>query len=261
MKAFIVGFCLLLVCSSQRVSAHPTADTLAVWTEETWSLDELDNLKSLPAVEKEARRFILGDAHGFVHVFEQRGPAFEEVWISSYLEGAVGGIFIANIDGEGGLEILVYTEAGRFYLFDITDYRVLWSNPPNEYESITAMIVRNVDDDAQPELLFCGDGMLVIYDGLNRFEEWRSDENNIEATEIVVGDVDGDGAEEIVLNAGFVYDARFHDLEWQSPDSFGERLGMLDLDDDGIPEIIGEFGGGLLRVFDVDLRRTKSTRR
>ena len=70
--------------------------------------------------------------------------------------------------------------------------------------------------------------------------------------EIVVADVDGDDADEIVLNDGFVYDARFRDLEWQSPESFGERLGTLDLDNDGIVELIGEFPGGQLRIFLID---------
>lgn len=73
--------------------------------------------------------------------------------------------------------------------------------------------------------------------------------------------MDGDGSEEIVLNDGFVFDARFRDLEWQSPEGFGERLGVLDIDNDGIPEVIGEFGGRYLRIFDVDLRRMKPARR
>ena len=60
---------------------------------------------------------------------------------------------------------------------------------------------------------------------------------------------------------GYVFDARFHDLEWQSPESFGERLGLRDVDEDGIPEVIGEFQGRFLRIFDIDLRREKSSRR
>jgi hypothetical protein len=126
---------------------------------------------------------------------------------------------------------------------------------------MTAMTLHNVDDDEQVELLFVADGRLHIYDGLDQFEEWRSDQDNITATEILVGDVDGDGAEEIVLNDGFVFDARYRDLEWQSPEPFGERMGLLDIDDDTIPEVIGEFQGRFLRVFDIDLRRLKAVGR
>ena len=123
------------------------------------------------------------------------------------------------------------------------------------------MTLHNVDDDEQVELLFVADGRLHIYDGRDQFEEWRSDQDNITATEILVGDVDGDGAEEIVLNDGFVFDARYRDLEWQSPEPFGERMGLLDIDDDTIPEVIGEFQGRFLRVFDIDLRRLKAVGR
>ena len=65
----------------------------------------------------------------------------------------------------------------------------------------------------------------------------------------------------IVLNDGFVFDARYRDLEWQSPEPFGERMGLLDIDDDTIPEVIGEFQGRFLRVFDIDLRRLKAVGR
>ena len=81
------------------------------------------------------------------------------------------------------------------------------------------------------------------------------------AHQILIGDVDGDDEDEIVLNDGYVFDARFFDLEWKSPEPFGERMGLLDLDEDQIPEVIGEFQGRYLRIFDIDLRRAKSLSR
>ena len=100
----------------------------------------------------------------------------------------------------------------------------------------------------------------MVYDGRDHFEEWRSDQADLNTVEIVIDDVDGDESDEIVLNDGFVFDARFLDLEWQSPVAFGLRIASLDVDDDGIPEIIGELTGNRLRIFDVDLRRKKSAR-
>ncbi|MEE2657913.1 MAG: hypothetical protein VX733_05365 [Candidatus Latescibacterota bacterium] len=226
------------------------------------ALDELDSALQLPPDADGSERILLGDIHGFVHVFSRReeSAGFKEVWISEYFEGAVAGLFIADLNLDSLQEIIVFTDGGRFHFLDLADYHTIWSNPPNEYESTTAMILHNVDDDEQEELLFVADGRLVIYDGRDKFEEWRSDQNNIVATDLIVGDVDGDGAEEIVLNDGFVFDARFRDLEWQSPESFGERIGLLDIDDDDIPEIIGEYGGRYIRIFDIDLRRMKAAR-
>ena len=223
------------------------------------SLDEFDAMSPLPA-NADSARFALGDAHGFVHVYERRGSAFQEIWLSEFLEGAVGGILVRDVDADDLAEIIVYTEAGRLYILDAADYRTLWSNPPNEYERLSALAISNIDDDDQQELILCADGRLVVYDGRDRFEEWRSDQTELQTAEIIVDDVDGDGADEIVLNDGFVFDARFLDLEWQSPVAFGRRIATLDIDSDGIPEIIGEVTGNILRIFDVDLRLEKSAR-
>ena len=225
------------------------------------ALDEFDSLRLLHSKEAGKDRLILGDIHGFVHIYEQRGESWQEMWVSEYFEGSISGIFITDINNDELDEIVVYTDAGRFFFLDIEDYNTIWSNPPNEYEIITAMFIYNVDDDVQDELIFVADGRLIIYDGRDQFEEWRSEQDNIEATYIVVGDVDGDGADEIVLNDGYVFDARYRDLEWQSSQSFGARMGLLDVDGDGILEVIGEFGDRFLRIFDVDLRRMKAPRR
>lgn len=226
------------------------------------ALDEFDCVLVLPPTQvEEHERFALGDAHGFLHVYEQREQAYQEVWISETFESGIAGLFLADVNLDDLDEIVLYTENGRIHFLDGAGYRTLWSSPHGDYGAMTAMTLHNVDDDEQVELLFVADGRLHIYDGRDQFEEWRSDQDNITATEILVGDVDGDGAEEIVLNDGFVFDARYRDLEWQSPEPFGERMGLLDIDDDTIPEVIGEFQGRFLRVFDIDLRRLKAVGR
>ena len=206
-------------------------------------------------------RLVLGDIHGFVHVYEKNEGSYQEIWISEYFEGPIGGIFVTDINNDELEELVVYTEDGRFHFLDIEDYNTIWSNPPNEYESITSMCIYNVDDDAQDELIFVADGRLIIYDGRDQFEEWRSEQDNFQSTDILIGDVDGDGADEIILNDGYIFDARYRDMEWQSSEFFGERMGLLDIDGDGILEVIGEFNDRFLRVFDIDLRRMKPPRR
>ena len=240
--------CVLLVLA--LAGAEDSADRGA--------LDEFDLLRHLPVEEDEPARLILGDINGFVRVFEERGQAFEEVWTSEEFEGAIGGLRIVDINADDLEEIVVFTSRGRLHYLDVSTYKTLWNNPPNEYQHITALTIEDVDDDPQLEIIFCADGRLIIYDGSNQFEEWRSDQTEIKATDIVVEDVDGDDENEIVLNDGYVFGARFLDLEWQSPESFGERMGLLDVDNDGITEIIGEFRGRFIRIFDIDLRREKS---
>ena len=251
----LLMFCLTL--SSTRIDSSES--DMAQLTAAGGAIDEFDTLVLLPAQEDVPTRLIIGDLRGFLHVFEQRSDAFEEVWTSGYFESAIGGLFVADINDDDLEELVVFTEKGRLHYLNLETYSTQWSNPLNEYEHITSMTVHNVDEDEQLELIFCADGRLIIYDTHHQFEEWASDLTNLDATELLVGDVDGDGADEIVLNTGYVFDANFHDLEWQSPESFGQRRSLLDLDNDGILELIGEFNGRFIKIFDIDLRREKST--
>lgn len=224
------------------------------------TLDEFDGLQLLPSSPDEPARLVLGDTNGLLHVYEERDGSFEEIWLSDYLEGAISGLFVVDVNDDELDEIVVFTDRGRIHYLDVQAYNLLWSNAPSEYDNITAQAVHDVDDDPQPELIFCAQGRLIIYDGRDQFEEWRSDQTNLKTTDILIADVDGDDEEEIVLNDGYVFNALFRDLEWQSPENFGERMGLLDVDGDGILELIGEFNGRFLRIFDIDLRREKSLR-
>ena len=221
-------------------------------------VDKFDNISWLPTAPDKPARVVLGGANGVLHVLEERHGALEEIWLSRYLEGAVNGLFVGDVNADGRPVIVVFTDRGRIHYFDAINYTLLWSNPPGEYERITAQAVCNIDDDPQLELLFVANGRLIIYDGRDRFEKWRSDQDNLTTTAILVADIDGDGQFQVVLNDGYVFDARFRNLKWQYGEPFGDRLGVLDIDNNGIMELIGEFRGRFIRVFDLNLRREKS---
>ncbi len=247
----------LILCAFWLV---PLSSQAAEWPASSADLDEFDNIQHLPAGEGPAR-LVLGDFAGRIHIYEERDHTYTEVWESEYLEGAVAGVFVLDIDDDQLDEIVAYTDLGRVYYFDSENYALLWSNSPNDYARITSLTIGDIDDDPQPELVFCADGRLIVYDGRDQYEQWRSVQTDLTARQILIGDVDGDDEDEIVLNDGYVFGARLFDLEWKSPEPFGERMGLLDLDADLIPEVIGEFQGRYLRIFDIDLRREKSLSR
>ena len=239
----------------------PAARAQNPWGPGTGDLFKFDAFRPLPEVEGQPARAVMGDINGFIRVYEEREGGYEEVWVSQYFEGGIGAVHVVDIDDDGLQEIVFYTDRGRFHFLDASDYQLIWSIPPNEYERITAFAVHNIDEDPQPELIFCGDGRLIVYKGRDQYESWRSEQADFTSTQILVGDVDGDDSDEIVLNEGVVFDSQFFDLEWQSPEPFGERMGLLDIDNDEIPELIGEFRRHFLRVFDIDQRREKSISR
>ncbi len=201
-------------------------------------------------------RIFYGDSRGYLHILKRQRKGFSEEWKSSHLGAGIMGVFVQDIDADGRLELVAYTSAGRILIFTPQAPMLLWQSNESEFAAITCMTLANVDDDPQKELVFCADSHLFIYDGKSLFQEWRS-QGELDAQEILVGDVDGDGQKEILLNTGWVIDSRFRDIEWQSPEPFGDRIALLDIDNDGIPELIGEFGGHFLKVFDIDLKREK----
>lgn len=203
-----------------------------------------------------AKRIVYGDDRGYLHVLERRGNRYEERWKTPVLGSSIQGVLIADLEKDGSLEIITYTTDGRMYILDGESYEVMWRTEERRFGTITAATIADVDEDAQQEIIFCADARLYIYDGQTRFEEWQSDQN-FEAGDILVADVDDDGEKEIVLNTGYVLGARFRDVEWQAPEKFGERIGLLDVDDDGIPELIAESSNRLLKIFDLELRREK----
>ena len=199
---------------------------------------------------------VYGDRRGLLHVLKRRESGYSEVWESRTLGGSIGGVFVEDVNLDGTDEIVAYTVRGDIYYFDSGTYDMIRRNMETEFRSMVCMEIENVDGDPQKELIFCADEHLYIYDAESLFEEWRSDQE-LTAQDLVAADVDGDGAMEIVLNTGFVLDARFRDVEWQAPEPFGDRLRLLDVDDDGIPEVIGESSDNTLKVFDIDLKREK----
>ncbi|MBI4531790.1 MAG: hypothetical protein HY709_09720 [Candidatus Latescibacteria bacterium] len=224
------------------------------------STDEFDAIKIFTPDGGKEPKVVYGDSRGILHVVQPYRNGFKEEWASSSLRSAIGEVFVEDINDDKAQDILCYTTRGKIYIFDTSTYRIVWQNMDSEYTSISCMTVANTDNDPQKEIVFFADQRLRVYDGKNRFEELKSDQEytgDDVPTDILVADMDGDGGNEIVLNSGSVLDARFFDVKWRSPDRFGEKLGAMDVDGDGILELIGESDGKFIRVFDVDLRKEK----
>jgi hypothetical protein len=247
-------------------------------------VSEMRAVKVIASKDGSDQRIVYGDRQGSVHVLRLQEGRFREVWASPVLKSAIAEIFVLDIDVDDELEIVVYTEVGDVVFYRATDYQQIWRSTDGEFASISAMVIENVDEDPQLELVFCGEdaadvrsyrppsgsrdnpeqeravqvGRLFVFDCKNLFVEWRS-EQGLWGGSIVVGDLDDDGAPEIILNTGFVIDATYQRIDWEYRDGFGEKIGYADLDGDGIPELIGEFRSAtrphrFIRIFDVDLQ-------
>jgi hypothetical protein len=244
-------------------------------------IDEMHAVKIINS--KDDRRIIFGDRQGQVHAVRLKKGKFQEEWAGQPLRSAIAEVFVKDIDGDGKLEIVAYSEFGDIALYRADTYKLIWASTDDEYSTISSMIVQNIDNDPQYELVFCAEprtdvtnyrssgggsqeeverqrereiSRLFVFDCRNLFVEWES-QPGVYGQSILVGDLDDDGIQEIVLNTGFVLDAEYRRIEWQYPDGFGQKIGFADVDGDGIPEIVGEYHSPtrprrFLRFFDVD---------
>ena len=119
----------------------------------------------------------------------------------------------------------------------------------------------DIDDDPPLELLFIASqpgqpGNLIQFDSKTQFEEWTSSQVYT-ATDIIVGNVDNDSDVEIILNSGEVLSSKFKNVKWESDINLGDRLYLIDMDDDGILELVTEYNQQYVRIIDVDERKEK----
>jgi hypothetical protein len=208
-------------------------------------------LDSMDAIETESgtRLIFYGGEGGRVHRLEEEDGMFTDVHEVG-VPAAVRALSAADLDGNGDLELVVFTSDGQLAIHDGASLQALWRNQDETFTSIEALRVANVDQDPPLEILLLADSKLVIYDGSTHFKEWESSEA-ISATDLLVADVDGDEENEIVLSSGSVLSTVFFQMEWEAGESFGQELFLIDLDNDGIPEILGRQAYGGLRVFSV----------
>ena len=224
------------------------------------SIDELPQIRILPSGDEANPRVVYGDAQGNLYVVRYvDGRGYEE-WKSEPLGSAVLGVFVEDVDADGEFEIVAYTFT-RIVLYSAEDYSFIWQIQ----EDITHMEIANVDEDPQLELVYLVKSLshsemhIHVYDCLELFEQGISDvipKESIHAQSMVIADFDDDYGLEAVLNTGVVVDMDTLIMEWYFADGFGDRLGYLDIDGDGVLELIGEVGGlrhsRYLRIFNVD---------
>ena len=229
------------------------------------------NLRTMKVViddEYNLRGIVYGEEQGYLRKLEADSAGdFREVWKSPPLNAPVREVFVEDIDGDDISEIVAYTGNGNIFIFNYNTNEQVYRTPEGTYQNIRCMIIANLDSDPQKELFFIATksgtlqqdsdaGNFVQFDTVSQFDEWTSTDLYT-ATDMVYGNVDSDDEMEIILNTGEILSQRFKTIKWKSDIDFGSRLYLIDMDNDGILELVTEYNQSYVRVFDIDRRQEK----
>ena len=199
-------------------------------------------------------KFIFADRQAHVHVFKVEDGKLRLDWENTNLGSRVTSIFITDLYGDGADKLVISTAGGRIMIYQMNTFDLDWENLQDPFDQIEYMISENLDDDPQQELIFIADRILYIYDSLKKTIDWQS-QDEFTAKQIITGNVDDDAQLEIIMNTGVILDSRFYNVEFRSKEPFGDRIFLLDINNDGVPEIAGESLDFNLRFFDVYAER------
>jgi hypothetical protein len=221
----------------------------------SWAADRMDHVtKFEPIHGEEGMFFAIAERFGTVQVSRMDGQGVRRVWKSVQLSGIPDEVLTADLDGDGlDDSLLCRTSNGKVYVWSLDGYALLWESLPSEYQKVTCFTTANMDEDRANEIVMIADNRIVYVDGANFTKSFTSI-NEYAATQVRCGDVDGDNRVEVVLNTGQVVDSVSGDVEWEDEPFFG-KIELLDIDGDGMPEILTENpGNGPMKVFDADYR-------
>ncbi len=218
-----------------------------------WAADRLDHVAMFEPVHGERGMYlVLADRFSTVQVIKLDARGAQRQWKSNQLSGIPEEVGTGDLDGDG-LEDSIFcrTSGGKIYVWAMDGFNLSWESLSGEFQQVAGFTVANVDEDPQNEIIALADGRLVYYDGSSFNKDWTSIDQ-YDASMVRAGDVDGDGRIEIVLNSGQVLDAVSGSVEWEE-EPFFQYIELLDIDGDGMPEVLTENGfGGPLKVYDMD---------
>lgn len=195
---------------------------------------------------------MFASTQGTIHHVRSDSTGLREDW-RSFPIGPVTRLFVEDLAQDGRPEIVALSAESIVYVWDSATHDLVWESRRELLGVVTTMTIANADGDDPLELVLAAGNRIVVYDG-REFAREREGRDRIAPNAILVGDVDGDGRDEVVTNDGFVFDARTLTIEWTDDRGFGYPMSLFDLNGDGRPEVVGEVGG-VLRFWDLRSRR------
>lgn len=199
---------------------------------------------------------IYGTGAGCIHVLKKTGEAYQNIWTSELLKAPIVALLVDDFDGDYEQEIIVGTADGSIYIFGCATWQLEWDNRMEAFGSLNGLLLGDFDDDGKKELIAYHSEQIYVIEEGSYFLEWSSDKG-VGGECLAVGNIDRQPGVELITNSGYIIDPEFYRIKWEYEDSFGQRIWLLDIDNDGMMELFGEKSGGELTVYDLDVKSAR----
>jgi hypothetical protein len=202
-------------------------------------------------------------------------------WKSTAIDGPYEAIDVADIDGDGALEIIAISNesesgygSGILSIFDANTKALEWQSDGNFFylvwQGIHDLKIDDIDNDGDMEIVVAAGqtytGKIWIIDGTTKAIQSShlfQTEDLDEFYALDIADVDNDGQKEIIVAGSkvcIINPSNFQ-IEWSSPqvESFRGNLTVSNIDSDSNPEIIVCGSYSNIFVFDAITHQMSQT--
>jgi outer membrane protein assembly factor BamB len=209
--------------------------------------------REILAAEQDGITSVLVDSRFYWTItrFDAATGGYAQVYCSPYSVEQVRDLHVADLTGDGRLEIAVLRADGWVTIrdFDTQKLKLHWDSG---LDQVSGLASGNQSATGGEELAILSEGSLRLFD--------RTGAMLIEIPGggdfLEIGQVDDDPSLEAVTSKGAVFDLATGALEWHQLDRDRTDLRLIDIDGDGRDEIIAATDHSI-RAFDAELRSEK----
>lgn len=194
----------------------------------------------------------------------QAALGYRQVAFSPNFDETLRAARLLDLDGDGVKEIVVGLDDGSIQVFRGHELQRLSTASVNG--SVLQIELADADGDGALDLVVLSSQEISLFDPLTLQARGSVAHGAVGyyLNELAIGNVDAEPSPEVVLNTGAVLRLKRNngtlesELLWQYPAGrFGIRIGLADIDGDGMQELIAASDWDYLTTFDLDIPAPK----